>query len=158
METLTDVILKVSSPAFEGGQELPSKYTCDGKNINPPINIDNLPENTISLALIIECPDVPKENSVHWIVWNIEPQHRYIEEDSIPGIQGKNSYGNFGYLGPCPPEGTTYHYTYNIYALDITLEISGVDTYKQDLINAINGHVLAKGQLMGQYTKLIPYY
>jgi len=153
METSTESTLKVSSPAFEEGQEIPVKYTCDGENINPPIKIEELPDKTVSLVMFVEDPDSPQGTFDHWVVWNIEPENSFIEENTIPGVQGKNGSGGFGYKGPCPSDGTTHRYYFNIYALDKNLQISGADTYKQDLLKAMSGCVLAKGHCMGRYTK-----
>lgn len=106
MESLTDIIINVSSPAFDMGQEIPKKYTCDGENINPPLTFENFPDKTVSLALIMDDPDAPNRTFNHWVVWNIRPDIGEIKENFIPGIVGKNSYGDFNYSGPCPPSGT----------------------------------------------------
>lgn len=152
MEQLTDIIINVSSPAFEDGMEIPRKYTCDGENINPPLSFENFPENTVSLALIMDDPDAPNRTFNHWTVWNIRPDIGAIDENFVPGIIGKNSYGEFNYSGPCPPKGSTHQYYFMIYALDINLELP-IDSGTQDLLKAMEGHVLAQGQLIGKYTK-----
>lgn len=151
MEQLTDIIINVSSPAFEMGKEIPKKYTCDGENINPPLAFENYPENTASLALIMDDPDAPNKIFNHWTVWNIRPDIGAIDENIIPGIVGKNSYKEFNYQGPCPPSGT-HRYLFNVYALDTILELPLV-TGAQDLKKAMEGHVLAQGQLIGLYSK-----
>lgn len=151
METLTDIIINVTSPVFKEGEEIPSKYTCDGDNINPPIIFNNLPENSVSVAIIMEDPDAPKGTFDHWLVWNISANINEITEDFIPGIEGKNSFGEYRYGGPCPPNGT-HRYFFYVYALDITLDLP-METNKQELIKAMEGHVLAEGHLMGRYTK-----
>ena len=118
--------LIISSPAFENEGIIPSKYTCDGEDINPPLEVDNIPEGTKTLAIIVEDPDAPKGTFDHWIIWNIPPE-RLIEEDRVPGMRGKNSAGKTGYYGPCPPSG--YHrYYFKVFALDNSLDLEpGID-------------------------------
>jgi Raf kinase inhibitor-like YbhB/YbcL family protein len=104
--------LTVSSPAFNNEGDIPAKYTCEGEEVNPPLQIDAIPEEAISLALIVEDPDAPKGTFDHWIVWNIEPKSS-ITENSNPGISGSNNGGKTGYYGPCPPSGShRYYFTY----------------------------------------------
>ena len=142
--------LNVQSAAFSNGGQIPSKYTCEGENINPPIQISSLPENTRSIALIVEDPDAPKGVYDHWIVWNIPP-NEMIRENSRPGISGKNSFGNTGYGGPCPPSGS-HRYFFKAYALDRELNIeAGSD--KKRLNEAMQDHILSSGELMGRYQK-----
>lgn len=151
MESLTDIIINVSSPAFDMGQEIPKKYTCDGENINPPLTFENFPDKTVSLALIMDDPDAPNRTFNHWVVWNIRPDIGEIKENFIPGIVGKNSYGDFNYSGPCPPSGT-HRYFYKVYALNMNFQLP-IETGAQELLKAMEGHVLAQGQIMGLYTK-----
>lgn len=142
--------LKVQSTAFSNGGQIPSRYTCEGENINPPIEINDLPENTRSVAMIVEDPDAPRGVYDHWIVWNIPP-NEIIREDSRPGISGINSFGNTGYGGPCPPSGS-HRYFFKVYALDEELDIeSGSD--KKRLKEAMKDHILGSGELMGHYQK-----
>jgi Raf kinase inhibitor-like YbhB/YbcL family protein len=142
--------LKVRSVAFTHGGYIPPKYTCEGENVNPPLEISDLPENTRSLALIVEDPDAPRGVYDHWVAWNIPPSEA-IGENSRPGTSGKNSFGNTGYGGPCPPSGS-HRYFFKVYALDGDLNIqAGSD--KKTLQDAMKGHVLGSGELMGHYRK-----
>jgi len=142
--------LKVRSVAFSDGGSIPLRYTCEGENVNPPLQVGSLPEHTKSLALIVEDPDAPRGTFDHWIEWNIPPNEG-ISENSIPGIQGKNSFGKRGYGGPCPPSGS-HRYIFKVYALDNELNIpAGSD--KKTLQQALEGHVLASGELLGHYQK-----
>jgi hypothetical protein len=129
---------------------IPDKYTCAGENINPPLNVTNIPENTKTLALIIDDPDAPHGTFDHWVMWNIPVKER-IEENSIPGAEGKNGRGENKYMGPCPPAGT-HHYHFTIYALDVKLELN-LDTDKKALLNAMKDHILATSELIGLYEK-----
>ena len=142
--------LRISSPAFENEGEIPVKYTCDGEGFNPPLQIENIPENTKTLALIVEDPDATNGVFDHWIVWNINRVSR-INEHSLPGTSGDNSAGKSGYHPPCPPNGSHRYYFY-IFALDNALDIlAGSD--KQHLLKAMEGHMLAKGSTMGRYER-----
>ena len=142
--------LRVQSVAFSHGGHIPPKYTCEGENVNPPLEISDLPENTRSLALIVEDPDAPRGIYDHWIAWNIPP-HEAIAENSRPGITGKNSFGNTGYGGPCPPSGS-HRYFFKVFALDSELNIrAGSD--KKALEDAMKDHILASGELMAHYQK-----
>jgi len=142
--------LRVRSVAFSHGGQIPPKYTCEGENINPPLEVSGYPSDTKSLALIVEDPDAPRGVYDHWIVWNIPPSEG-IAENSRPGIGGKNSFGNTGYGGPCPPSGS-HRYFFKVYALDSELDIqAGSD--KKTLEEAMKQHVVASGELMGHYQK-----
>lgn len=142
--------LIITSPDFEHEGELPSKFTCDGDGGNPTFTIQGLPERTRSLALIMEDPDVPTTTFNHWVVWNIQPTNT-IEHNSVPGIEGMNSIGKTSYLRPCPVEGE-HRYFFKIYALDQMLELEP-DSNKHKLENAMEGHVLAKGEIICVYRK-----
>jgi len=142
--------LSISSPAFKQEAYIPRKYTCEGKDINPPINIEGTPEDTVSLALIVDDPDAPGGTFDHWIAWNIHPAD-VIDEDSLPGITGKNSRGEYKYMGPCPPSGT-HRYFFKVYALDTLLDLD-TDASKEMVEQAIQNHVIAYGELMGLYKK-----
>lgn len=145
--------LKLTSPAFENKGNIPSKYTCDGDNVNPPLNIEGIPEKAKSLVLIIDDPDAPAGTWEHWIVWNI-PITATIEENTVPegATQGLNDFKVHEYRGPCPPSGT-HRYVFKLYALDTTLNLH-VDSLKQDVENAMNnGHIIAQTQLIGLYSR-----
>jgi Raf kinase inhibitor-like YbhB/YbcL family protein len=143
-------LLKIDSPAFKNEEPIPSQYTCEGENINPPLTIGDIPDETKSLALIMEDPDAPNGTFDHWLVWNIPVTSR-IDENSNPGITGNNDFGKPGYGGPCPPTGT-HRYFFRVYALDVELDLeAGAD--KKMLLEAIDDHVLAMGELMAKYEK-----
>jgi len=142
--------LRVRSVAFSHGGHIPPKYTCEGENVNPPLEVSDLPQNTKTLALIVEDPDAPRGVYDHWLVWNIPPNEA-IGENSRPGFSGKNSFGNTGYGGPCPPSGS-HRYFFKVYALDSDLDI-GAGSGKSTLQEAMKDHVLATGELMGHYQK-----
>ncbi|HTB51571.1 MAG TPA: YbhB/YbcL family Raf kinase inhibitor-like protein [Ferruginibacter sp.] len=149
--SITPILLHVTSPAFRENNLIPEKYGCkQEKNINPPISIKNIPAAAKCLALIVDDPDAPNGTFVHWVMWNIDPVIM-IDEDSAPGIQGKNGKGNNEYTGPCPPFGT-HHYHFKIYALDTILDIDE-HSGKQALEDAMKHHIIARGELIGLYKK-----
>jgi len=143
--------LKVKSSVFRHNELIPRKYTCDGEDVNPPLTIEDIPEGTQSLALIIDDPDAPMGTWDHWVVWNIPPSSREIRENSVPGVEGINDFRKHSYGGPCPPGGT-HRYFFKVYALDATLTL-GANSRKKDLEKAMQGHILAKGELIGRYSR-----
>ena len=145
--------MKLSSSAFIHNQTIPAKYTCDGENVNPPLTITDVLTDSKSLTLIVDDPDAPAGTWVHWTVWNISPDTKQIAENSVPSnaIQGKTSFGNSGYGGPCPPSGT-HRYFFKLYALDTTLSL-GQNATKQDLEKAFVGHILDQAELIGLYSR-----
>jgi Raf kinase inhibitor-like YbhB/YbcL family protein len=147
---MTDLI--VNSSAFENNKVMPSKYTCDGDNISPPLTIEGIPEEAKTLALIVDDPDAPMGTFDHWVVWNIQLSGKIVE-NSIPGIEGLNSAMHRGYMGPCPPSGT-HRYFFKVYALDAGLDLNPKTTRKKELEKAMQGHVLAKGELIGLYKRV----
>lgn len=142
--------LSVSSAAFRHEGKIPIEFTCEGAGTNPPLDIEDIPAGTKSLALIMDDPDAPKGTFVHWVVWNIRPQPKIIA-NSDPGETGKNSLGENRYTGPCPPSGT-HRYFFKVYALDTRLTL-GTNADKKKLEEAVSGHVLAYGELMGMYSR-----
>lgn len=143
--------LTVTSPSFKQNEMIPSKFTCEGANINPELLIGDIPASAKSLALIMDDPDAPNGTFDHWIIWNIPVEDKKIKENHSPGTEGKNGRGESKYTGPCPPSGT-HHYHFKIYALSKKLELKSGST-KQELENAMKGHVLATGELIGLYKK-----
>ncbi|MFH1507929.1 MAG: YbhB/YbcL family Raf kinase inhibitor-like protein [Candidatus Omnitrophota bacterium] len=142
--------MKLTSPAFEHNKLIPSKYTCQGQDINPALLIEDMPQGTKSLALIMDDPDAPMGMWVHWVVFDIGIVSR-IEENSIPGKQGINDFRRKDYGGPCPPSGT-HRYFFKIYALDKKLGLEeGIN--KKGLEQAMEGHILEKAELIGLYKK-----
>jgi Raf kinase inhibitor-like YbhB/YbcL family protein len=145
--------LQITSPAFSHDGTIPSKFTCDGVDVSPPLSIVNIPEKTGSLALIVDDPDAPAGTWVHWVVWNILPGSREIPENSVPrgAIQGTNDFGKQRYGGPCPPSGT-HRYFFKLYALDASLALKP-GARKGQVEEAMKGHVLAQAELVGLYRR-----
>lgn len=142
--------LKLISTVFSHNGHIPPLYTCEGKNINPPLKVENVPEGTKTLAIIVEDPDAPGGTFDHWVVWNISPNEA-IAEGSNVGTNGMNSFGKTGYGGPCPPSGE-HRYFFRVFALDSELDLSA-GAGKKELLDAMKGHVLASAELMGFYQK-----
>jgi hypothetical protein len=142
--------LTVTSTAFKDGSRIPAKYTCDGDNVNPPLTIAGIPEQTKSLVLIVDDPDAPGGTWDHWVVWDIKPM-KVIKEDSVPGVQGINDNKRHQYGGPCPPSGT-HRYFFKVYALNTTLRLDPASR-KELVEQAMIGHILAQGQLVGLYSR-----
>jgi Raf kinase inhibitor-like YbhB/YbcL family protein len=145
--------LKISSPVFENNGKIPQKYTCDGKDVNPPLKIENVPPSAKSLALIVDDPDAPAGMWVHWVLWNIDPKTGGIEENTAPkgALQGVNDFRKHNYGGPCPPSGT-HRYFFKLYALDSPLNL-GTDSKKTDVEKAMKGHILAQSEIIGLYKR-----
>ena len=152
METTvkTKTKLSISSPSFKHEGLIPKTYTCEGTNINPPLIIEGIPEETLSLAVIMDDPDAPGGTFDHWLVWNIPPV-KVILENSSPGLEGMNSRGELGYAGPCPPSGT-HRYFFKVYAVNILLE-TRKGASKEKLEFALQDHTIAYGELIGLYKK-----
>lgn len=148
--TITSSLMKLSSSAFT--TEIPSMYTCDGENVNPPLSISEVPVGTQSLALIVDDPDAPSGDWVHWLVWDIDPTTTQIAENSVPGTQGTNDFGKPAWGGPCPPSGT-HRYFFKLYALDNKLELPST-VKKADLLDAMQRHILEETELVGNYQRL----
>jgi len=149
--------MKLTSPAFKNGGKIPAKYTCDGSNINPELHFEDVPDRTEALVLIMDDPDVPKSLRPdgmfdHWLVYNISKETRVIKENSSPpGIALKNTGNTLGYTGPCPPD-REHRYFFKLYALDKSLSLSP-GSAKKDIERAMDGHILAKAELMGTYVR-----
>jgi Raf kinase inhibitor-like YbhB/YbcL family protein len=150
MSVTASSTLVIKSPAFEDNEFISSKYTCDGVNVNPEISIGEIPKNTKSLAIIVDDPDAPSGSFCHWLMWNIAPKNS-IKENSAPGIQGRNSFGENKYDGPCPPSGK-HHYHFKVYALNTKLNLL-VSTDKNELEKAMKDHIIARGELVGLYKR-----
>jgi Raf kinase inhibitor-like YbhB/YbcL family protein len=144
--------MKITSSAFQEGASIPSKFSCDGANTSPPLQIAEVPSGAKSLVLIVDDPDAPSGLFTHWAVWNISPQTDAIAEGSRPkGVQGTNDFGKSGYGGPCPPSGT-HRYYFKIFALDRELDLP-FGAKRSQLDAAMKGHVVAQGELMGRYSR-----
>jgi Raf kinase inhibitor-like YbhB/YbcL family protein len=143
-------IMELKSPEFKNNEYMPKKFTCLGANVNPALIINGIPDKTKSIALICDDPDAPNGNWVHWVVFDM-PVISKIEEDSVPGKQGINDFGKIRYDGPCPPFGT-HRYFFKVYALDTELNLEeGLS--KADLEEAMDGHILAKAELIGLFKR-----
>jgi len=144
---------KLTSPAFNHGSQIPSKYTCDGENSNPHLIIHGVPANTKSLALVVEDPDAPAGLWIHWVMWNISPEVKEIRERTVPygAEEGRNTNKELGYDGPCPPSGT-HRYFFRLYALDTKLKLLA-EAGKQALDEAMAQHIIATAELMGTYSR-----
>lgn len=150
--------LKVTSIAFEDGGMIPAKYTCDGANISPPLQWEGVPEETRSIALISDDPDAPMGTWVHWVLFNLPAETRELPEktpddETLPNgaKQGTTDFGRVGYGGPSPPSGT-HRYFFKVYALNREIALDSTAD-KEKLVSAMEGHILAEGQLMGRYKR-----
>jgi hypothetical protein len=150
----TEINMNLTSSAFTQGQPIPTKYSCKGADVSPALAWDQAPTGTQSLALIMDDPDAPMGTWDHWVLFNIPAATRSLAENfqpAAPIITGRNSSGQNGYGGPCPPSGT-HRYFFRLYALDTTLNLSSAANKKQ-VLAAIAGHTLASGELMGTFSK-----
>jgi hypothetical protein len=150
--------MELISSAFNEGEMIPGKYTCDGADVSPPLKWGALPSGTKSLALICDDPDAPVGTWVHWVYYDIPAGSESLPEKVAPekhpaggGTQGLNDFRKIGYGGPCPPGGT-HRYYFKLYALDTTLNLSPGATKKQ-LLKAMENHIIGKAQLMGKYKR-----
>jgi Raf kinase inhibitor-like YbhB/YbcL family protein len=150
--------MKMTSKSFKEGEMIPGKYTCDDADISPHLEWSLVPEGTKTFAIICDDPDAPMGTWVHWIIFNIPGNVRAFLENIHPievlpegTKQGKNDFGRIGYGGPCPPSGI-HRYYFKIYALDVELDLKA-GIRKTELLSAMDGHILAEGQLMGRYKR-----
>jgi Raf kinase inhibitor-like YbhB/YbcL family protein len=149
--------MQLMSSAFENGGQIPYVYTCDGKNINPPLEIKGVPADAKSLVLIMDDPDVPSfvrkdQMWVHWVIYNMPPETRHLKENSTPpGIQGKGTGNENHYEGPCPPD-REHRYFFQLYALKAFLKLKTGAT-KEQVEAAMQGQILEKTELMGRYER-----
>lgn len=150
--------LELTSPAFSEGEMIPARYTCDGSDISPALSWSGVPETAKSLALICDDPDAPMGTWVHWVLFNIPADAVGLpaEISSAATLEngarhGKNDFRRLGYGGPCPPGGT-HRYFFKLYALDTGLNLDSGIT-KDQLLKAMQGHILAEAQLMGKYKR-----
>lgn len=146
--------LEVICTVFRDGGTIPKQYTCRGRNVNPPLNILNVPEGTVSLVLIMHDPDAVGGDYVHWLMWDIPSGTEVISVNSVPigAIQGKNSAGKNSYTGPCPPKGTGIHnYIFDFYALSTSLNLPSDSTF-DSVIKSQKEHVLDHASLSGLFS------
>ena len=154
---LTD--LELTSEAFGPQEAIPQRFTCDGEDISPPLSWSAPPEGTRSFVLIVDDPDTPVGTWVHWVLFNIPADRRTLPENvpaqdqlSDGSLHGNNSWRRSDYGGPCPPSGSTHRYVFNLYAIDTQLDLEATATKKQ-VLDAVDGHVLAHGELVGTYSR-----
>lgn len=146
--------LTITSTAFAQGQPIPAKYTCDGRDISPPLHWSDVPAGTQSFALIMDDPDAPAGTWVHWVLFNLPANLYDLPEKATPpqgSLEGKNSWGRLGYGGPCPPRGS-HRYFFKLYTLDTILNVAS-GASKEQLLKAMDGHTLAQAELMGTYSR-----
>jgi len=150
--------MRILSLVFDDNGMIPSEYTCDDADISPPLDWDVVPEGTVSFAIICEDPDAPAGTWTHWVIFNLPGGMRGLEGEKTNekvldngAIQGVNDFGKIGYGGPCP-SGGTHRYYFKIYALDKKLDLR-IGATKKELLEAMQGHVLGEGQLMGRYRR-----
>lgn len=145
--------MELTSNVFENNGAIPSIYTCDGENMNPPLEVSNVPAGAKSLALVVDDPDALSGDWVHWLVWNIDPNTKEIAEGRVPdsSVQGTNDFGKNNYGGPCPPSGT-HRYQFKLYALDEKLNLES-GSRKKELEEVMGGHILEESILVGLYKR-----
>lgn len=144
--------IKITSSAFQQGESIPAKFTCDGANHSPSLQFHEIPSAARSLVLILDDPDAPGGLFTHWLVWNIDPKTTVVTEGSAPhGVQGTNDFGKAGYGGPCPPSGS-HRYVFKIFALDRQLDLPA-GARRDQLEAQMRNHVMAQGELMGRYSR-----
>jgi len=150
--------INVGSAAFTEAGMIPKQYTCDGADISPPLSWSTVPEGTKSIAIIVDDPDAPAGTWVHWLVYNLPPDLKGLPENILAketiangGMQGMTDFRRIGYGGPCPPSGT-HRYIFKVYAVDKLLDLYP-GAIKKRLLQAMEGHILAEGELMGKYRR-----
>lgn len=148
------VNLEITSPAFEHEAGIPEMYTCQGQEVSPPLQWAAPPPETKSWVLIMDDPDAPMGTWDHWLLYNLPPETRQLEEGiaTLPQgtLVGRNSSGENAYQGPCPPGGGRHRYFFKLYALDTRLDLEG-GVKKSVLETAMQGHIVAQGELIGIY-------
>lgn len=143
--------ITLTSSAFTEGGTIPKKHTCDGEDVSPALSWSGLPDGTRSLALIMDDPDAPAGTWVHWVIYDLPPDLSGLQEGTQGlGVEGTTSFRKQMYGGPCPPRGKPHRYYFKLYALDTVLGLKSGAT-KAELEKAMQGHILAQGQLMGRY-------
>ena len=138
--------------AFKNNDKIPKKYTCEGEDLSPPLQFSDIPQGTVSLSLVVDDPDAPSGTFDHWITWNLPPTKAELKEGEKGPHQGTNGFGKTGYRGPCPPRGKPHRYFFKLYALDIKVNLSEGSS-KEDLEEAMEGHILAETHLIGLYQR-----
>jgi Raf kinase inhibitor-like YbhB/YbcL family protein len=154
-----EMTMSVSSPAFQEGESIPLRYTCEGEDISPQLTWSEPPAETQSLALIVDDPDAPGGVFTHWVLFNLPSDSRRLPEavtvqEPLPSgvVEGENDFGRIGYGGPCPPPGSPHRYRFTLYALDKSLKLAA-GVAGERVIEAMSGHILAWGRLTGTYQR-----
>jgi Raf kinase inhibitor-like YbhB/YbcL family protein len=148
-ETTGTDSMQLTSTAFEHEGTIPERYTCDGADVSPPLALAEVPAEARTLVLIMDDPDAPRGTWDHWVAYDIPPDAEIPEGAGSLGTDGTNSWGRSGYGGPCPPSGT-HRYFFNLYALNTELGLAPGAT-KEQVLDAMTGHVVAQGTLLGRY-------
>lgn len=144
---------ELTSPAFEHGQPIPRRYTCEGADVSPPLAWSGVPERTVSLALVVHDPDAPGGSFTHWLAWGIDATAAGLGEGGAPRFEGRNDFGSLGWRGPCPPPGHGPHrYVFRLHALEAELELPA-GAAKAEVERAIAGRGLAVAELVGTYER-----
>jgi Raf kinase inhibitor-like YbhB/YbcL family protein len=146
---------QLSSPAFTAGSDIPSRFTCDGEDVPPPLTWTGAPAGTQSFVLIVDDPDAPRGTFTHWVLFDIPATDQELRLDSKGkpvGISGKNSMGNPGYMGPCPPSGT-HRYYFRLFALDVPTLGVNAGASREQVEHAMAQHTIAAAELMGRYSR-----
>jgi Raf kinase inhibitor-like YbhB/YbcL family protein len=144
------VALSLSSPAFHAGSPIPQRYTCDGQDASPPLRWSHVPRRARSLAIEVADPDAPGGVFIHWLLWNLSPGTRGIPAQANRSTEGRNTFGRVGYSGPCPPQGSTHHYVFTLFALDRKLALPrGASPSRFHA--ALRAHVVSRRALVGTY-------
>lgn len=151
--------MDLESPAFQEGQTIPTRHTCEGEDLSPPLRWSGVPDGTGSLALVVDDPDAPAGTWVHWVLYGIPPEPDQLSE-GIPAAetaphgarQGRNDFQRLGYGGPCPPPNSAHRYRFQLYALDAEPDLEPGAT-KRQLLESIEGRVLAGARLTGIYRR-----
>lgn len=152
--------MELRSNAFQAGGAIPTEYTCSGAGISPPLAWTGAPENTVTLALIVEDPDAPGGTFTHWVLYDLPASVHDLPKAVRPeerlsngGEQGMNSFGRIGYGAPCPPPGSPPHrYVFTLYAADVALNVPPRPD-KDTVLGALQGHIIAQAQLEGTYAR-----
>lgn len=161
METTTLTTFRITSTSIQDGMPIPVRYTADGKNLSPQLAWQDVPEDAAELALIVEDPDAPSKDFVHWVVYSIPSSMNGLAEGlptghhpdaQVPFVQGRNDFGKVGYNGPAPPPGKVHHYHFRLMALDQKVSLPA-NADKRDLRQAIRGHIIAETELLGTYRR-----
>ena len=143
--------MRISSPAFEDEGDIPRRHACDGENVSPPLVLEDVPPEAVTLVLVMDDPDAPMGTWDHWVAYDIAPLTEIPEAVEALGTAGSNSWGDIGYGGPCPPGGA-HRYHFQVFALDARLGWEqGAD--KTSVLEAIHDHVLAEASLLGFYSR-----